>query len=392
MPAALSFNHTDLGSTAGKSAVCMGITMERSKQYGFIDYFKMFAAILIIAIHTSPLLSFNQTADFIFTRIICRTAVPFFFMVTGFFVLPRCLEDNKSGWKRLSGFLAKTGSLYGAAILLYLPVNLYSGYFTESGLTSKLVKDILFNGTFYHLWYLPAVMLGAIIAYLLLRYQKTAFAAGIALILYMIGLFGDSYYGIIKGIPVISHIYQGLFHLFDYTRNGIFFAPLFLVLGYCLAEGRLPARILRSERHPAQSMSAALTGFILSFLMVLAEGMLLRNFSLQRHDSMYLFLPVAMLFLFYLLVSIPFQGNKELRRTSMLVYILHPLFIILVRGAAKVTGLTGLLVDNSLVHYIAVTVSTVLFSYIAACMYSSYKRKRTCGKEVSSDEGRSSMD
>ena len=47
----------------------------------------MIAAFLIVAIHTSPLASLSPTADFIFTRITSRVAVPFFFMVTGFFII-----------------------------------------------------------------------------------------------------------------------------------------------------------------------------------------------------------------------------------------------------------------------------------------------------------------
>lgn len=50
-----------------------------NKNYTGIDYFRFIAALLIIAIHTSPLGSFSETGDFMLTRIIARVAVPFFF-------------------------------------------------------------------------------------------------------------------------------------------------------------------------------------------------------------------------------------------------------------------------------------------------------------------------
>ena len=53
---------------------------------------------------------------------------------------------------------------------------------------------MLFDGSFYHLWYLPALLLGAPVAYLLSRLgqRKALLLAGG---LYLIGLGGDSYYG-----------------------------------------------------------------------------------------------------------------------------------------------------------------------------------------------------
>lgn len=62
---------------------------ENAAQQGYkdINYFRMVAALLVVAIHTSPLCSYSQLGDFILTRMIARVAVPFFFMTTGFFVL-----------------------------------------------------------------------------------------------------------------------------------------------------------------------------------------------------------------------------------------------------------------------------------------------------------------
>ena len=52
---------------------------------GTFDRFRLIASILVISIHTSPLETLSPNADIFITRIIARTAVPFFFMVTGFY-------------------------------------------------------------------------------------------------------------------------------------------------------------------------------------------------------------------------------------------------------------------------------------------------------------------
>lgn len=52
-----------------------------------------------------------------------------------------------------------------------------------------------------------------------------------ALILYVIGLFGDSYYGMIEEIPVLKSVYDGIFTVSSYTRNGIFYVSIFFGMG-----------------------------------------------------------------------------------------------------------------------------------------------------------------
>ncbi|MHB8065134.1 MAG: acyltransferase family protein, partial [Ruminiclostridium sp.] len=105
--------------------------MNVKEKYAGLDYFRIIAALLIVAIHTYPLASISQAADFIFTHIFARIAVPFFFMTTGFFLLPKYIEDINMRKHLFVGFLKKTCILYGIAILLYLPVNIYTGYDTS---------------------------------------------------------------------------------------------------------------------------------------------------------------------------------------------------------------------------------------------------------------------
>ena len=165
--------------------------------YPGIDVFRVVAAFLVVAIHTSPLLSFSETADFVLTRIIARTAVPFFFMTSGFFLITRYAENAD----RLRTFLKRTAIIYAAGILLYIPVNIYNGYFSAPDLLPKLIQDLIFDGTFYHLWYLPAAMLGAAVAWAAERSLGFRGAFILTGALYLIGIGGDSYYGFFAGNP-----------------------------------------------------------------------------------------------------------------------------------------------------------------------------------------------
>ena len=328
--------------------------MNDHKYYAGIDWMRLIAAIFVIAIHTSPLAGYSAAGDFILTRVIARVAVPFFFMTTGYFTLSRYHYDNK----KLFAFLKKTGIVYAAAIVVYLPLNIYNGYFNQSNLLPNMLKDLVFDGTLYHLWYLPASMLGMLIAWLLVQkfdYSKGLIVAGL---LYLAGLFGDSYYGIAEKLPIIKNIYNLLFELFDYTRNGIFFSPVFLMLGGLIA-----------EKKPRMTQAQAITGLLGSFVLLLAEALLLHKYGFQRHDSMYVFLLPCTVFLFCFVLHFTGKKVRGLRIASLLIYLIHPMMIVVVRAAAKIIHLQNVLVDNSLGHFAAVCAAALLFSFAAAAVW-----------------------
>ncbi len=212
------------------------------------------------------------------------------------------------------------------------------------------MRKLLVDGTFYHLWYFPAAILGILIARWLSRFGLRV-ALPAAALLYLIGLGGDSYYGPLSQIPPLRVFYDGIFTLCGYTRNGLFFAPLFLLLG---AAGKRWSRKL------------SLTGFVLSLATMSAEGLWLHRMDVQRHDSMYLLLPMCMVCLFSLLLDKNSGECRKIRGFSAAMYVLHPLCIVLVRGAAKVLGLEEWLVGNSLLHFVAVLALSALLS--APCL------------------------
>lgn len=334
--------------------------MKKTKHYPGIDYFRILAAILIITIHTSPLASVSQTGDFILTRIIARLAVPFFFMTTGFFLITPYAQDSG----KLLKSVKRTALIYAAAIAVYVPINLYNGYFSGENLLPNILKDIVFDGTLYHLWYLPASILGACITWGLVRKLQFRKALIISGVLYLIGLLGDSYYGLAEKIPAVSGFYGLLFQIMDHTRNGLFFAPIYFVLGGYLAESRHDSSVTKNA-----------VGFVVSFAAMFAEGLLLRSLGWQRHDSMYVLLVPASFFLFRLLMVLPGKRIGSLRDISLLVYILHPMVIVVIRLAAKIVHLESLLIDNSIIHFLAVSVASVAGSVILVMLYSKFQKK-----------------
>lgn len=324
-----------------------------SQQYGALDRFKVLAALLVVAIHTGPLTSVTAEGDFLLTHILARVAVPFFFLVTGYFLLPQYLWDRSMDVRPMRHFLGKVTVLYVGISLLYLPANFYAGKLQDLS-AGALVRAILLNGTFYHLWYLPGVLLGVLLLWGLGKRCSWKVLAGIALGLYLVGLLGDSWYGLVTGTP-LEAVYERLFSIASYTRNGLFFAPVFLLLG---------AWMKKEPKRPVTGWDGL--GLVLALMLLVAEGELLPLGGGSRHDSMYLSLLPVLYFLFRLLLAVPCPSSKFLRETAAWIYFLHPMGILVVRGAGKVTGLEAWLVENSVLHYLAVCGVSVLGAAVIA--------------------------
>lgn len=342
--------------------------MQQDMRIRRLDNFRWIAAALVVAIHTSPLESLNETADFLLTRVVARVAVPFFFMVTGYFVL----AEEKGRKEKMKSTLGKMGTVYFLLTLLYLPVQCYkvlsavqTGKVSITGweeralfvgkLTAEAVRAVFFDGTYYHLWYFPALLLGLCLAGVLLRQgiRRALFGAGV---LYLFGMLGDSYYGITENLPLLKRIFGELFAISSYTRNGIFYAPLFLILGAGMA-----GELGRRGRRESLLLTAG------SMLLMMGEGLLLHHFHLQRHDSMYVLLPFVMVGLFGFLL----EGERTeaagssafFRKIPMLVYYLHPMVILGLRGVVKITHLPFLLTVSPL-YFLLVLCGSVA----AACI------------------------
>ncbi len=322
--------------------------MENKKAYTGIDIFRIIAAVLVIANHTSPLLDYSANGNFVLTSILARLAVPFFFMTSGFFLIRDIERDNG----KLVRFVKKSLLIYGAAILICLPLQIYKGDFSVRPLLPSILKNLLFNGTLYHLWYLPASIIGAVIAWYFVRKFGFKIALALTIPLYLFGLLGNSYYGVARSVPFLRSLFDEIFILMDSTQNGFFFAPLFIVLG----------ALLYSIKDKILGRIPSIIGFCLTLTAMAAEGLILKSKNFQRHDSMYILLPAVMFFLFSFLMSFRGKRLRGMRDISLIVYLIHPIIIVGIRFVFSIADLEKLFVDNEAVMFVTVT----LLSFIAA--------------------------
>lgn len=367
--------------------------MNKRKDYGGIDIFRVIAAFLVVGIHTAPFEELSTAADRLITYGIGRVGVPFFLMVTGYFVLSAC--DRNGGQRqrhKLVKYLSRTLRSYLAVTLLYLPVAAYAGNLPKG--IGEWLRGFCMDGLFYHLWYFPAVIIGSMITALCLWYLPTAAGGILVFILYVIGLLGDSCYGLAAGIAPVRGFYELLFHISSYTRNGFLFAPLFLWMGAMM--GRMDAQQTGQEETDRQEETdgqkkegwfrrlwsrlslypAASWGLCAaSLLLMLAEGWTTWKLDWQRHDSMYLFLVPVMFFLMKGLLMIRSHAPGFLRPASMWIYLLHPLCIVGIRGVSKALHIQQVIVDNQLIFYVAVCMTAAGAAFVMTWLQQLRKKK-----------------
>lgn len=314
--------------------------------YPLIDIFRIISAVLVVSIHTFPLKDIAPVFDFYLVKGLGRIAVPFFFMTTAYFYF---LKPSK---ERLVKILKQYLVIYIIAIIIYFPINLYNLCYLQDNLLFNAIKAITFDGTFYHLWYLPATVIGLIIVSMLHKYVSLKKGLVIVSVLYLIGLGGDSYYGLVNNVPVIKNFYDIIFGFCEYTRNGLFMAPLFLWLGKWLV----------SYQDSFKTIDLA-AGLFVSMGLMLIEVRVLRDLGFPRHDAMNLMLPIVMIFLYLSLFKYTGKRLTLCKSLSLLIYILHPWVIVLVRIISKVTKVEEL-INNGLIHFIAVLVITLVLSLL----------------------------
>lgn len=269
-----------------------------TKNYNGIDLAKFLCAILVFIVHIPPfqgeVSEFSKYANFGLQHYVCRVAVPFYFVSSGFFLF------KKMPLYRLDKEIIKT---YCFKILRLLGT----------------WHILLFASGKGHLWYLGATIVAVVLLSLCFHFRmKFVYIYVLAFALYLIGLFGDSYYGIIaplRNIAIVDLLFKGYTFLFSTTRNGVFMGFIFVLIGATFSNCKIMLR-------PRTS----LIGFIVSMLCLFAEVFLLKYNDIPAEYNMYVFLIPATVFLFCFAATIELKDRriyKHLRNIGIVIYFSH---------------------------------------------------------------------
>lgn len=342
--------------------------MLRKNYYG-LDIAKFVSAFLVICVHTAPLKDINADANFFLVQILARLAVPLFFVISGFLFFSKL--DTAREWNdyenkaRLKHYLFRLGKLYLIWTILYLPFSflLLRGERFSAEALLGYARDFFFNGSYYHLWFLPALMLAVCVVYFLRSHTSMKLTMSIAFVLYLIGMAGNVYAPLLEKIPGVSAVFQQYTEVFTTTRNGLFFGVMYVALGSYFAKRRL--EVTHSHLAPA-------LGLLVSFALLCVEAILLRQTKLmQDMTSMYLCLIPTVSFLFVLLLQIELRPRplyRMMRVLSLLLYVSHIMFVVVLFALFPAW--------NTLYIYLLSTLAALLFSLAVALLSEKWKLLR----------------
>lgn len=135
-----------------------------------VDIAKYIAAIFVVAIHTHPLRDMSELADFISVGLLCPWAVPFFAICTGFYLALATANNEK--WSIIGKSFYKILKMYVGWSLFFLMIYLVDWY-NEGTLCREYIvgwlMSLFVSKTYYHLWYLSALLYALPLFALLLR-------------------------------------------------------------------------------------------------------------------------------------------------------------------------------------------------------------------------------
>lgn len=327
-----------------------------------LDVLKVICSIMVVYMHNSiP----GIVGDAIY--MVCRIAVPLFFIITGFFY-----SEDAPIRRRMAGI---------RKILLYFLIGnlIYFGYeficavvplfelriFFDKFFNVKTLVDFLFlnmSPFSYHLWYLGAILYTLIImAFVYNKKTKKTLWYFIPLLLCADLVFGE--YSVV--------IFDFVFPV-EYVRNFLFVGIPYFLLGTLLREN-----IHRIEK---AKLSLCLLCTILFVLFTVGERYLLELNAIagaRKHNLYTTLLAISVFALFHKWfygceskTFITFLTNIS-QKYSAWIYILHPLFIILF---AKAASLLGVYSYYAPFRFIFVYIGTLLFLIFADRLICSFKR------------------
>ena len=283
--------------------------MKRQNQKLYLA--QMVAAICVVLIHVGTVVK-DPVLHFVIKSLICRVAVPFFFVNNAYFFRVNSQEEGYS-----KEWMKRILINYTKVFVLYVPFGIQLVRETVNmpwKLTPILiVVSYLYSGSFYHLWYFPAMIFALFfVSGLIMKigYKGTLL---ISSVLFMIGSI-ETYSSFVNS-QLLENLMKHYFSLFFTTRNGLFFSPIFVLIGFFLADNQ---RLLARWRPHFK------IGLLIAVCLGVIEGILV--YQNQGIDKNFMYFTILLnLCYFGLLVTSEsnWHGLDRLKSYSQGIFLLH---------------------------------------------------------------------
>ena len=279
-----------------------------------ISFFQYLFAIAVILVHSGRLTSY-EPLHFGLKSMLGRLAVPFFIVCASFF-----LKQSLGNSQKMKAYLVKIVKTYLFWSFVYLP---YAWLFFSSLrlpvylFPAGVLIALIYLGMCYQLWYIPAFLLGLFLVNQLVKRLGMVWTGFLALLLYCWGLI-ETYSAYLDTTSLLKG-YQLYSNLFFTARNGLFYTPIFIYMGYYLYD-HFHAQTFSIHRW--QKLAFA-------FGLLCLEGIII--FQHEGIDKNFFFLlPFVTVYLVNACLRSSFLKSYDLqylKQMSIALYFSHPIFI-----------------------------------------------------------------
>ena len=334
-----------------------------------ISFFQYLFAIAVILVHSGRLTSY-EPLHFGLKSMLGRLAVPFFIVCASFF-----LKQSLGNSQKMKAYLVKIVKTYLFWSFVYLP---YAWLFFSSLrlpvylFPAGVLIALIYLGMCYQLWYIPAFLLGLFLVNQLVKHLGMVWTGLITLLLYCWGLI-ETYSAYLDTTSLLKG-YQLYSNLFFTARNGLFYTPIFIYMGYYLY-----------DHFHAQTFSIhRWQKLALAFGLLCLEGIII--FQHEGIDKNFFFLlPFVTVYLVNACLRSSFLKSYDLqylKQMSMALYFSHPIFIEWARYGFSNVPLSY--PDRGKLIFVTALLGSHLFG-LAMLSYHSWqkeKKNRSLEKEV----------
>ena len=279
-----------------------------------ISFFQYLFAIAVILVHSGRLTSY-EPLHFGLKSMLGRLAVPFFIVCASFF-----LKHSLGNSQKMKTYLAKIVKNYLFWSFVYLP---YAWLFFSSLhlpiylFPAGVLIALIYLGMCYQLWYIPAFLLGLFLVNQLVKHLGMVWTGLITFLLYCWGLI-ETYSAYLDTTSLLKG-YQLYSNLFFTARNGLFYTPIFIYMGYYLY-----------DHFHAQAFSIhRWQKLALAFGLLCLEGIII--FQHEGIDKNFFFLlPFVTVYFVNACLRSSFLKSYDLqylKQMSIALYFSHPIFI-----------------------------------------------------------------
>lgn len=322
----------------------MEIKTKQSYNYKFLNVIKFIAAILVVMIHSMALKSVSEDLWIVSSLGLCRIAVPFFFIISGYFFYNlNSIEERINKIKKYTVFYFKALIIESVLLIPFILMVI-----KNAGIVIFL-KNLIFIGVTGSLWYISSMVIGLLFILPFLKKNNLKLLAGFSIIFFLFGLTGDSYYGFFKDSFLNNAIltYKSIFVM---MQVGFTASVPFLTLGIFINKFKLVEKVKKP-----------LVYLILALVLLIIETFILTKNNIAIDNNLYIALLIAapMLFIFALKskIKVKDESSQLMRKLSVLIYILHqPIMLIL--------GYVGLFNGNTLFKFIVTLIVTIIISIL----------------------------